>query len=104
MKNAIDLTAEFNDAPQNAQLDEARTVTKERQEALKAQLSEPRLVLEFTPQGSVANDIRTDHDSRVAAEIAYIRSRLDKRRELKDRFNTAHDGHRGEHLPPRMKM
>lgn len=104
MKQSADLTPEFNNTPQSMPLDERHPVTKERYEELRSQLSELRLVLELTPQGPVTSQVRFENDQRIAAEMAYIRSRLDKRRELKDRFNMAHDGPRGEHLYSRRKM
>jgi len=101
MKQSSDLSSEFNPAPAPA---ESMPVTKQRHDELEARLTQPHLTVELTPQGSLLNDIRAERDRRIAAEMAYIQSRLDKRREIKDRFHMAHDGPWGEHLKPRMKM
>lgn len=104
MKQSNDPTTEFNGESPGTPHQQLPPVTKERYEELKAQLSEPSLVVEYTPQGTLLNQIRTEHDQKIAAEMAYIQSRLDNRREIKDRFHMSHDGPRGEHLWPRRKM
>lgn len=106
MKQSSDLTSEFNPAPAITLAPaESIPVTKQRHDELDAQLSQPHLTVELTPQGSVLNDIRSENDQRIAAELAYIQSRLDKRRNRAvDNFNMAHDGPRASHLWPRRKM
>ncbi len=106
MKQSSDLTSEFNSAPAITPAPaESIPVTKQRHDELDAQLSQPHLTVELTPQGSLFNEIRSENDRRIAAELEYIRVRLDRRRNRAvDNFHMAHDGPQGSSLRPRMKM
>lgn len=100
MKHDKPLSDTFNDASKsnNHDLSTSPTepATQQRIDDLYKQLSQPKLVHEFTPSGSVTREVRTENDLRVLQEIEAIRARLARRRNnASDDFNRAHDGPKG---------
>lgn len=92
MSDDNELTDNFNNplpGPKKSQ----EPASKQKIDELYKQLSEPRLVYDRTPMGSVTRQVRSDHDQHILKEIEEIRSRLERRRNnARDDFNRAHDG------------